>query len=316
MTETPKTNSAMSRSGPKRNRKPAASRLGEAAVWQPAGGGWKQLYGGYYDLGVSIEWQEFEVPHAFEWSRSFHLDSLELCLNLAGHGSVNCGESTLSFEPLTAGFYLPGNRALQAWRDARHAHRFLTVEFAPRFLRQQLSRCDGALHPLVEDFVRGDVPRAPLGELHRLTAGQEQRIAHLLHPPVLQGARPIWYQGKVLEFMAEFFFERRGEDELFCDRQKRLARERADRVVALLQQRGVNVSVRRSKGAEIEAACGQLRQRQGRTDARREARVAGNGAGPSLPDLAYASFGTLPRRAGESLEPIIDYISVMIWARQ
>ena len=102
MTETPKTNSAMSRSGPKRNRKPAASRLGEAAVWQPAGGGWKQLYGGYYDLGVSIEWQEFEVPHAFEWSRSFHLDSLELCLNLAGHGSVNCGESTLSFEPLTA----------------------------------------------------------------------------------------------------------------------------------------------------------------------------------------------------------------------
>ena len=187
-------------------------------------------------MGVSIEWQAFQLPHAFEWSRSFHPDSLELCLNLAGHGSVGCGESVLNFEPLVAGFYLPGRRALQAWRDASHAHRFLTVEFSSRFLRQQLSKCDGALHPLVEDFVRGGPPRARLGELHRLSAAQEQRIAHLLHPPVLQGARPIWYQGKVLECMAEFFFERRGEDELFCDRQKRLARERADRVVALLRQ--------------------------------------------------------------------------------
>ena len=236
MTDTAKTQSAISRSEPKRNRKPQVSRLSEATVWQPIGGGWRQLYGGFYDLGVSIEWQEFELPHAFEWSRSFHPDSLELCLNLAGHGSVGCEESALDFEPLTAGFYLPGRRALQAWRDAGHPHRFLTVEFSPRFLRQQLSKCDGALHPLVEDFVRGDPPRARLGEIHRLTAAQEQRIAHLLHPPVLQGARPLWYQGKVLEIMAEFFFERRGEDELFCDRQKRLARERVDRVVALLRQ--------------------------------------------------------------------------------
>ena len=236
MTDTAKTRSAISRSEPKLNRKPQVSRLSEATVWQPIRDGWRQLYGGFYDLGVSIEWQEFELPHAFEWSRSFHPDSLELCLNLAGHGSVGCEGSVLNFEPLTAGFYLPGRRALQAWRDASHAHRFLTVEFSPRFLRQQLSKCDGALHPLVEDFVRGDPPRVRLGEIHRLTAAQEQRIAHLLNPPVLQGARPLWYQGKVLEIMAEFFFERRGEDELFCDRQKRLARERVDRVVALLRQ--------------------------------------------------------------------------------
>ncbi len=236
MTDAAKTRSAISRSEPKLNRKPQVPRLSEAAVWQPIRDGWRQLYGGFYEMGVSIEWQAFQLPHAFEWSRSFHPDSLELCLNLAGHGSVGCGESVLNFEPLVAGFYLPGRRALQAWRDASHAHRFLTVEFSSRFLRQQLSKCDGALHPLVEDFVRGGPPRARLGELHRLSAAQEQRIAHLLHPPVLQGARPIWYQGKVLECMAEFFFERRGEDELFCDRQKRLARERADRVVALLRQ--------------------------------------------------------------------------------
>ena len=79
-------------------------------------------------------------------------------------------------------------------------------------------------------------PPRGYSEIHRLTVAQEQRIAQLLNPPVLQGARPLWYQGKVLEIMAEFFFERRGDDELFCDRQKRLARERVDRVVGLLRQ--------------------------------------------------------------------------------
>lgn len=236
MTDTAKTRSSISRSESKLNRKRQGSRLREAAVWQPTRGGWRQLYGGFYGPGISVEWQEFELPDPFDWSRSFHPDSLELCLNLAGHGSIRCAESTLELEPLTAAFYSPGEQRLQAWRDANQRHRFITLEFSPRYLRERLASCDGALHPLVEGFVRGEAPRACLGEIHRLTAAQEQRIGHLLSPPVLQGARPLWYQGKVLEIMAEFFFERRGDDELFCDRQKRLARERVDRLVALLRK--------------------------------------------------------------------------------
>ena len=102
---------------------------------------------------------------------------------------------------------------MRAWRDSGHRHRFITVEFSPRFLRQL-----GLLRRRASSAGRrlraGDPPRAGLGEIHRLTAAQEQRIAHLLNPPVLQGARPLWYQGKVLELMAEFFFERRGWIEL------------------------------------------------------------------------------------------------------
>jgi AraC-like DNA-binding protein len=236
MTDTATIDSANARSEPRLDRKPNVPRLGEAAVWQAIQEGWRHIYGGFHDVGVSFEWQEFELPHAFEWSRSFHPGSLELCLNLAGHGSIRCAESAVDFESLTAGFYLPGKQALQAWRDSNQRHRFLTVEFSARFLRKQLAGCDGALHPLVESFVRGDPPRVRFGEVHRLTSAQEQRIALLLHPPVLLGARPLWYQGKVMEIMAEFFFERRGEDELFCDRQKRLARGRVERVVALLRQ--------------------------------------------------------------------------------
>jgi AraC-like DNA-binding protein len=212
-------------------------RVKEPAVARPIRDGRRRLYGGLPALGFSIEWQEFEMSHALEWGRHFHPDSLELCLNLAGHGSICwAAGNTVDFKPLTAGFYLTGKQALQAVRDAHQPHRFMVVGFSARFLREHLAACDGALHPLVEGFVRGDEPPARCGELQRLTAGQEQRMAQMLHPPVLQGARPLWYQAKVLEIMAEFFFERRGEDELFCARQKRLAGERVERVVALLRQ--------------------------------------------------------------------------------
>jgi AraC-like DNA-binding protein len=211
-------------------------RIKKPAVLRAVGGGWKCLYGGFSELGVSIEWHELAATQALDWSRHFQPDSLEICLNLAGHGSLRCAETSIEFEPLTAGFYRPGEPAWQAWREANQRHRFLTIIFSRRFLHEQLAACDGAIHPLVEGFLRGDSPRAPFGQLRKLTAAQEQVLTQLLHPPVLLGARPLWYRGKVLEMMAEFFFERRGEDELLCDRQKRLARERVERVVALLRQ--------------------------------------------------------------------------------
>lgn len=222
----------------RRNRQRPGASSREGAVWQSiAGADWRRLYGDFRGAGVSIEWQDFEVAGPFEWSRSFHPESLELCLNVAGHGAIGSGESRLEIEPLSAAFYLPGKHALQASRAPNERHRFITVEFSRRFLGDRLASSDGALHPLVEGFVRGEKAAPRLGGVHRLTATQEQRIADLLSPPGLQGARPLWYEAKVLELMAEFFFERQGENELFCDRQKRVARERVDRVLAILRKR-------------------------------------------------------------------------------
>jgi AraC family transcriptional regulator len=231
--------SAIAGSELRSNRKSRRSGLPEATVWQPVAQGWRQLYGAYYELGVSIEWHDFELGHPFEWSRSFHPGSLELCLNLTGNGTIRCYERVTQVLPLTATFYLPGEQrlGLQAWRDARYRHRFITVEFSARFLQDKLASCDGALNPLVEAFVRSDQPPAPaISEPERLTSTQEQMIAVLLDAPVPQRARPLWYQSKVLQVMAEFFFQRQGEDEFFCDRQKRLARERVAKVVSLLAE--------------------------------------------------------------------------------
>src|SRR5580658_10165607 len=108
------------------NREPAVSRLKGAGVLRPVRDGWRRLYGGLSDLGVSIEWQEFEMSRPFDWSRRFHADCLEICLNLAGRGSIRCEKNAVDFEPLTAGFYWPGQQALQAWRDSNQRHQFMT----------------------------------------------------------------------------------------------------------------------------------------------------------------------------------------------
>ena len=227
----------MGRSKPLPGRKPRALPLSEATASERMPEGWRRLYGGPGDLGLSVEWHDFEPATSFEWSRCFHPGSLELCLNLAGEGCVQCATRRLEFAPATSGFYVCKENELRAWRRPGARHRFLTVGFSPRFLRDRLSACDGALHPLVERFVLQGARPAGLGEIHRLTPEQERWIAQLAHPPTVQAARRLWYEGNVLQLMAEFLFTRRGEDELFCDRQKRLARERVDRVVAILHQR-------------------------------------------------------------------------------
>jgi AraC-like DNA-binding protein len=237
MIETAIVGSARVRDEPRFKRKAGPAPATGKAVWQSLAGGWRQLYGEFYELGASIEWHDFELASTFAWSRCFHPESLELCLNLTGLGSIRCGRNAVDLEPLTAGFYLPGRRALRGWRASNQQHRFVTIKFSMGYLRERLAGCDGALHPLVEEFVRGNVSRAGLGEIHRLTTEQERLISHLQQPPVFHAARGLWFQSRILQLMTEFFFARRGEDELFCDRQKRTARERVTRVAALLHQR-------------------------------------------------------------------------------
>jgi AraC-like DNA-binding protein len=143
----------------------------------------------------------------------------------------------MTFGPMTAGFYAVTPGAPLVSREAGQHHQFMTFDFSVLFLRKRLGASDGALHPLIEAVVGTDDAALGPGDVRRLTIEQEQLIGQLRFPSVPQGARGLWYEGKVLQLMAEFFFERRRADELFCDRQKRIARERVDRVVGLLRRR-------------------------------------------------------------------------------
>src|SRR5262245_10734931 len=121
---------------PARERKRRRSKFTETPIWQPVQNGWRQLYGAFDDTGVSIEWHDFQLATDFEWSRSFHPESLEICLNLCGNGSIRYRDAIVNFEPLTAGFYLTGRSALRASRQRGEQHRFVTIEFSADFLRE------------------------------------------------------------------------------------------------------------------------------------------------------------------------------------
>lgn len=210
--------------------------LREANIWSSIHAQWRRVYGSFYALGVSVESHDFQVDGRFDWSKSFHPNSVEVCINLTGKGAVRSASKELTFGPATIGFYAAGENGLSAWRELGPAHKFVTVEFSAKFLRDRLSACDGGLHPVVEGFMR-NARRGEIGAAHQLTVEQERLAAQLIQPPVPMTARSLWYESKVLELMVSCFFERPCEDELFCERQKRVARERVDRVIALLRGR-------------------------------------------------------------------------------
>lgn len=208
----------------------------QPAAAKPSAENGHLLYGGAPEPGISLKWHDFRLAAECNWGRSFPSKNLEICLNLSGHGRISDGRETIEFGEGTCGFYLPGKRGLDASRQPGGPQRFLTITFTAVFLRRHLSACDGALHPLVERFMQQPGQFSGLGRTHRLTARQEQLAAHLLRPPVPQAARSLWYHSQALQLMVDFFFERSGTDELLCDRQKRVARERTDHVIDILRR--------------------------------------------------------------------------------
>ena len=74
-----------------------------------------------------------------------------------------------------------------------------------------------------------------MAPIRTFTQAQSSLIERMAAPPVPPAALPLWYQGKVCEMLAEFLFT--PEPELFCARQQRLARERVERVQAVLRAR-------------------------------------------------------------------------------
>jgi AraC-like DNA-binding protein len=214
------------------------------------GAGWRQLHGNYRELGFSFEWHDFIARREVDWGQSFHPGSIEICLNLAGQGSVSEGTRTLSFAPLTAGFYRQERSRLNATRAPGERHQFLTVELAPPFLRKHLAGNEANLHPIVQNILRGKETVA-LSEIIRLTADHQQLIGSLRHPPVFASAQLIWYQAKTLELMAAFLFRAPPEKEFFCQRQKRLSQDRVDRVISILKNNMVEPPALEALGKQV-----------------------------------------------------------------
>jgi AraC-like DNA-binding protein len=214
---------------------PSAS-FTEAQAWRDVGRGWQPLFGSFRGAGYSIEWHDFFAGRELDWGASFHPGCVELCLNLDGHGFVECEGRKLEFAPNTVGFYHRQDQPLAGRRAANQRHQFLTVEFSCPFLARHLAGVGPILHPQARAAV-GDCPcELVSGATVRLTSAHQQLIATLREPPVYAAAQPLWYQCKALELAATFLLQPPPDQELFCTRQQRLAQERVEQVIFLLKQ--------------------------------------------------------------------------------
>jgi AraC-like DNA-binding protein len=212
----------------------SARNASRAADWREISPGCQALFGNVQETGYQIEWHDFFAQRRLDWAESFRPDALELCLNVAGNGFVATERRRATFSARTAGFYVGEAARLSAERAGGEQHRFLTLEFSPAYLAKHLSGSEETLHPIARAALEGRPGKAEVGTVSRLSAGQQQLVASLRHPPVYAAAQPVWYHCKALELAVTFLFQ--PPTELFCTRQQRLAHERVEHVIFLLKK--------------------------------------------------------------------------------
>jgi AraC-like DNA-binding protein len=202
--------------------------------WCGVPNGWRQLYGDFDRLGVSVEWHEFRTDQALDWGCSFRPHSIEFCLNLEGRGAVSHQKQNRGdYVAGMGGYYSLGEDPLIATREGNDRHRFVTLEFSRDHLQEQLEHCEGDLDPQMRAAVFPRKEQAVVSQPRPMSVQQRDVVATLAQPPVPKAAQILWYQSKALELMAHFLFVPK-DPEFFCMRQKQVARDRVERTKELL----------------------------------------------------------------------------------
>ena len=125
----------------------------ENSAWAQVKEGWRQLYGSFSREGISVENHEFHAAASVNWGRSFHRNSVELCLNLRGTGTVSDKKTEARYQPHTVGFYCNANADLEARRTAGETHSFITVELSREYLETQVHSMEDDLHPALRRWL-------------------------------------------------------------------------------------------------------------------------------------------------------------------
>jgi AraC family transcriptional regulator len=204
--------------------------IAERDAWREVPKGWRQLWGDFDRLGVSLQWHDFQTERSLDWGASFRPRSLEFCLNVEGRGAVG-GQA--DYVAGSAGYYAVADEPLRASREARDHHQFVTIEFSNRHLQHQFADCEEDLDPQLRAAIFPEKERPIISVARPMTSEQHQVVATLLRPPVSKPAQSLWYQSKALELMSHFLFTPK-DPEFFCMRQKRVARDRVERTKELL----------------------------------------------------------------------------------
>ncbi len=219
--------------------------------WSGIAAGSQQLYGEISEEGVSLEWHDFQASRPIDWSESFQAGNVEFCLNLEGRGAIGRSEKTQrDYLPCSSGYYALGDEPLRATRQAHDRHRFVTLEFSRSHLQEQLAPNEDELTPEIRALIFPRRIESVVSEPQPMSGEQRAIVTSLTNPPVAKAARILWYKSKAIELMAHFLFEPK-DPELFCMRQKRVARERVARTKELLLRDLVNPPTLEMLGQEV-----------------------------------------------------------------
>jgi AraC family transcriptional regulator len=172
-------------------------------------------------------------------------------LNLEGRGAVGTKSNARSdYLPGNSGYYAIADEPLSASRQAHDHHQFVTLEFSRGHLRKQFVQNEADLEPEIRRVIFGDKEESVVAPARPMSIQQRSVVASLAEPPVAKAAQILWYQSKALELMAHFLFASK-DPEFFCMRQKRVARERVERVKELLTRDLVNPPTLEMLGQEV-----------------------------------------------------------------
>src|SRR4051812_31961709 len=217
--------------------------------WRHLQQGGRVLYRAAGAEAVSFEWHDFRTERPLDWGASFRPQTIGFCLNLEGCGSVGAqGES--DYAPRTSGYYSLLDDPLPASRCGQQRHQFVAMQFSRSTLQQQLVDSETDLDPLVRKALFTGRATSVVSVPRPMTTEQRALVSSLLAPPVPQAAQRLWYQSKALELMAHFLFVPK-EPELFCMRQKRVARDRVERTKELLARDLANPPALEAIGQEV-----------------------------------------------------------------
>lgn len=204
----------------------------EEPVWATVAGEWRPLFGNFFEEGVSVEWHDFECARTLDWSRSFHPDSLEICINFEGCGVIHERPSqTTVVNPQRVAHYTADAERLRADRHAGQRHRFLTLEMSRSWLQEAIRGHETVLNREARGFLEGEA-RLRTAREQPLNPRVRRGADEMLKPPLTGSGGGFWFSAKIMEIAALTLIE--PSEEFFCERHKRMALERIERVKEVL----------------------------------------------------------------------------------
>ncbi len=177
-------------------------------------------------------WDQSEEPVGRHW---FDAHALIVCLNVAGSGQFHAnGRVACRVKPGSMTLASSSEGRSQLERHGGGRHRFVVVEMRRPWVNRWLPGAGHELRDPVRAFLASKNSAKAACETTPMTGPLSQLAVDLMEPPRTPAAWASWHHAKALELISHSLL-RTEEAELFCERTKRVGRERVDRVQAILR---------------------------------------------------------------------------------